>query len=297
MERIITYTAGPMDNGLTIKDFLIKNGFSHSLLVQLKKTPEGVTRNGIWLYFHDKLNTHDRIRVCIEEPKPSAHIEPENIPLDILFEDNDIVVINKGANMPVHPSMNHHSNTLANALAYHYKDMDSPFVFRCINRLDKDTSGLTIVAKNPLSAAILYRDMKNRQIRRVYYAIVEGKTPAEGTINIGISRVPGSTIMRFADPVHGERAVTHFKTIETKETTSLVECVLETGRTHQIRVHFSHIGHPLLGDYIYNPDNRDFSRQALHAGSLTFFHPITKEELQFTAPFPDDFKFWQATPS
>ncbi len=289
MNRRILHTVPAEFDKKTVKEFLSRFGYSHPVLVQLKKTPNSILRNGEWIYFHTQLNADDKLSVFIEETEVSENIVPSKLTFDIVYEDEDILVVNKPVNMPIHPSMNNYDNSLANALMHYYQSEDSPFVFRCINRLDKDTSGLTVIAKNPLSAAILYRDMTNHKIKRTYYALVEGHTKGNGTIDIGISRAPGSTIMRITDEEHGEKAITHYKTLCSFDTFSLVECHLETGRTHQIRVHMKHIGHPLLGDYIYNPSNQMMNRHALHGGKLDFVHPITKKELSFTAPFPPDF--------
>lgn len=289
MNRQITYIVPSEFDQRTVKDYLIYLGYSHPVLVQLKKTQNSIIRNNEWIYFHTKLNTQDSITIYIEETASSENIVATPLPIHIVYEDEDILVINKSANMPIHPSMNNYENSLANALMHYYGNAGSPFVFRCVNRLDKDTSGLTLIAKNPLSAAILYRDMTHRKIKRTYYALVQGTPPNVGTINVGISRAPGSTIMRVPDAINGETAITHYKTLQSSADFSLVECTLETGRTHQIRVHMKHIGHPLLGDYIYNPDNHLMSHHALHGGKLEFIHPITKKELMFSAPFPLDF--------
>lgn len=290
MDRQISYVIQEEYTGKTVKDFLLSQGYSHPVLVQLKKTQNSIMRQDEWLYFHSKLHTGDTITIYIEETTQSENIVATNLPIHIVYEDADIIVINKAANMPIHPSMNNYDNSLANALMYYYRTEKSPFVYRCINRLDKDTSGLTVIAKNPLSAAILYRDMTKHRIKRTYYALVSGKTEETGTIDVGISRLSGSAILRFADEKAGERAITHYQTIHSGPDYSIVKCQLETGRTHQIRVHMSHIGHPLLGDYLYNPDNHELPHHALHGGQLDFIHPTEKKEMHFTAPLPDIFK-------
>ena len=190
--------------------------------------------------------------------------------------------------MPVHPSLGNYENTLANGVAWYFERQGIPFVFRCINRLDRDTTGLLILAKNMLSGAVLSDQMKNRNIKRTYLALVSG-VPKEsaGTIDQPIARVPGSVLERHVSS-DGETAVTHYKVIRTFSDSSLVEFHLETGRTHQIRVHMKYLGHPLLGDFLYNPEDTRCSRQMLHSVSLAFIHPVTGEALRFDAPLPDD---------
>ena len=216
-------------------------------------------------------------------------IPPVRLPLDIIYEDEDIIVINKPAGMPVHPSINNYTNTLANGLAWYYQEQGKPFIFRCTNRLDRDTSGLTIIAKHMLSSNILSRMTVRHEIRREYLAIVRGSVqPAEGTISAPLSRKPGSVIERTVDFDHGERAVTHYHVVEETNGHSLVSLLLETGRTHQIRIHMKYLGFPLIGDYLYNPDMEYMQRQALHSCRLALNHPITGEKLEFRAPLPED---------
>ena len=202
------------------------------------------------------------------------------------------MVINKPAGMPIHPSMNNYYNSLANALAYYFEQQNCPFVFRCINRLDRDTSGLTIVAKHYVSAGMLSAMIANKAtsgITREYLAIAKGSVrPLEGTITAPLGRKEGSIIERTVDFENGESAVTHYRVLDEKNGHSLVSLILETGRTHQIRIHMKHLGYPLIGDYLYNPDMERIQRQALHAWKLIFRHPITGEILSFTAPLPKD---------
>lgn len=295
MERILEYYISQEDGGKSIKDFLQEQGFSRQNLVELKKIPESILLNGVWEYVTCKLTKGDMLRIQIKEEDSSEKIPPVELPFPIIFEDEDIVVINKPANMPIHPSLNNYENTLGNAAAYYFMQQGQPFVFRCINRLDRDTTGLTILAKHMVSCSMLQSDMVERRISREYLAIVEGVFEnTEGTIDAPIGRKEGSTIERIIDHENGERAVTHYRVLEQKESVAMLVLKLETGRTHQIRVHMTSIGHPLVGDFLYNPQNKDLSRQALHAWKLSFRHPITKKTLKLEAPVPDDMKtFWQ----
>lgn len=290
MERKIDYLITDQSHNKTIEQFLKTLGYPHQAIVQLKKTQEGIRRNGIWAYVNEKLNEGDVLSLHLVEEETETSIQPVYVPLDIVYEDEDLLVINKPANMPIHPSMNHYEGTLANGLLYYFKEQGEHFTFRCINRLDRDTSGLTIIAKHLLSAGILSRQVSKREIKRTYRAICQGKVSDNGTIDAPISRAHDSTIERCVNFEDGERAVTHYKRIayDAVKDLSLVELRLETGRTHQIRVHMKHIGHPIIGDFLYHPDFRYCARQALHSYSLSFVHPLSNQEMYFTAPLPED---------
>ena len=274
-----------------IQDYLKSKGYSASNIIDLKKYENGIMLNGVWAYMNQKPAVNDRLLVRVCENKKSENIVPVDIKLDVRYEDEDIIVINKGSDMPIHPSLNNYENSLANALMHYYNGEN--FVFRCINRLDKDTTGLTIVAKHFLSAGILNIAMQNRQIKRVYNAIVkdEGRLPDTDTIDLPIAREDDTLIKRKVSP-DGQRAVTHFKVLQRFEKYSLIELRLETGRTHQIRVHMSHIGAPLVGDYLYNEDDygKISVRPLLHSKSLEFIHPITGERMYLECDLPVDFK-------
>ncbi|MBP3677150.1 MAG: RluA family pseudouridine synthase, partial [Agathobacter sp.] len=276
----------------TIEQFLKAQEFPHQAIVQLKKTTQGILRNGTWAYVNEKLANGDTLTLHLVEDVAPSSIEPLYVPLSITYEDEDLLVIDKPANMPIHPSMNHHEGTLANGLMYYFKEKGQEFTFRAINRLDRDTSGLTIVAKHLLSGGILSRQVSTKEIKRTYHAICQGCLPESGTIDAPIARVADSTIERCVDFEKGERAVTHFKRIayDGEKNLSLVELRLETGRTHQIRVHLKHLGYPIIGDFLYNPDYTFCKRQALHSASLSFIHPITKKEMHFASPLPEDLK-------
>ena len=205
-----------------------------------------------------------------------------------VYEDDDILVVDKPADTPIHPSIGNYENTLANGIAWYFEQKGEPFVYRCINRLDRDTTGLIVLAKHALSAAVLSQAMRSREIHRTYQAFALGETAASGTIDAPIARLNGSLIQRTVDFASGERSVTHYRTLAHCSVFSHLELNLETGRTHQIRVHMAYIGHPLLGDTLYNKTPGTFPRQALHSASLSFVHPITGEPLNFHAPLPED---------
>lgn len=288
MNRIFHYQITENEQGTTVLDFLRKKGFSRHILSSMKADKEALTRNGQRIGGREQLLAGDYFRVRLLETVDSDGIVPVSMPLSILYEDEDILVINKPADMPVHPSIGNYTNTLANGVAAYLDAKDEHSPFRCINRLDRDTSGALILAKNAFSAAVLSTQMRNRQIRRTYLAVVEGITPPNGTISAPISRVDDSVIERHVDFLHGEPAVTHYERLEVKNEHSLLEIHLETGRTHQIRVHMGYIGHPLPADYLYHPVYDCFKRQPLHSLQLEFRHPVTDKPMCLLAPVSED---------
>ncbi|MDY2612659.1 MAG: RluA family pseudouridine synthase [Lachnospiraceae bacterium] len=289
MNRVIDYIIDEADDGLRIEQYLRRKGYSGQNLAEIKRMPKSVLVNGEHYYMKQELNTGDHLSIHICETKCSEKIPPIQIPLDIVYEDEDIIVINKPAGMPIHPSLNNYTNSMANALAWYYQEQGKPFIFRCCNRLDRDTSGLTVVAKHLVSGNILSDMVRRRDIHREYLAIVRGHvSPEAGTINAPLARKPGTIIERTVDWEQGETAITHYRLIEERNEHSLVSLRLETGRTHQIRIHMKYLGYPLIGDYLYNPDMEYIGRQALHSHRLSFTHPITGEPMEFTAPLPKD---------
>lgn len=289
MNRIFEYTITEENLPCTVGEFLKYKGFSRQIIIQLKKTEEGILLNNQWAYVRTPLKVNDIVTIRLLEETPSEHIVPVALPLDIVYEDEDILLVNKPADMPVHPSINNYDNTLANGIAHYYQVQGKTFVFRCINRLDRDTTGLLIIAKNALSASILSNQMKAREIHRTYLAVVSGIPKKESdTITAPIARKENSAIERCVDFINGERAVTHYQIVASKEDYSLLRLSLETGRTHQIRVHAKYMGNPLLGDYLYNPDFSRIQRVALHSYSLSFIHPLTGQPMKFSAPLPED---------
>lgn len=307
--RIFDYHISTTDTPSQIKSFLKKRGFSTHSMIVLKRQENSVIVNGFPVFLTYTLRPGDHLRVTLSEDASSEHVMPVELPLDILYEDEDLLVVNKPAGMPIHPSLNNYDNSLGNAVAWYYTQKGEPFVFRCINRLDRDTSGLTIIAKHMVSAGILSDKISHKTaagftdatiepadttIVREYLAIVRGSvTPAVGTIDAPLGRKEGSIIERRIDFAHGERAITHYRVLHEKNGHSLISLTLETGRTHQIRVHLKYAGLPLIGDYLYNPDMEHMNRQALHAYRLKFRHPITDELLEFTAALPADMRWME----
>jgi 23S rRNA pseudouridine1911/1915/1917 synthase len=240
-----------------------------------------------------KCHVDDEVTISIPDPEP-LHVEPEHIPLDIYYEDADVLVVNKPRGMVVHPAPGHMRGTLVNALLAHCKDLSGiNGVLRpgIVHRIDKDTSGLLMVAKNDLAHESLVNQLVNKTVTRKYEAIVHGVIPHDyGTIDAPIGRDPRDR-QSMAVVENGKEAVTHFRVLERFEHYTFVECQLETGRTHQIRVHMKYIGYPLAGDPKYGPRKTlPLDGQALHAGVLGFHHPRTGEYMQFKAPLPHEFE-------
>lgn len=288
MKRIFTYTIPSDFEGKNLLSFLKSKGYSSQIITHLKRTENGILLNGIWGRVRDILHSQDQLTITLIETESSDNIVPVNLPLNIVYEDEDLMIINKAADTPIHPSQGNYENTLANAVAFYFHEKGETFTYRCINRLDRDTTGLLIIAKHMYSASLLSNMVQNRAIHREYLAIATGCVPEEGCIEAPIGRVDGSTIERQVDFENGEYACTYFKRKAYQNGYSLVSLKLATGRTHQIRVHMKHIGHPLPGDFLYNPDYSAIQRQALHSHRLVFLHPITNQKMEFTAPIPED---------
>ena len=281
-------------NGKRIDKYLssVLDGKSRSY-IQGVIDEEKVNVNGKIVKSNYKLKTKDVIDLEIPEPT-ELKVTPENIPLDILYEDKDVIVVNKPQGMVVHPAPGAYDGTMVNALLYHCKDLSGiNGIIRpgIVHRIDKDTSGILVVAKNDNAHNILAEQLKDHSMTREYYALVEGVIKEdEGTINRPLARHPKERI-KISVVKGGREAITHFKVIERFKEYTLVKCILETGRTHQIRVHMAYIGHPLVGDPVYGYKKQKFKLQGqmLHAKVLGFIHPSTKEYMQFESPLPDYF--------
>lgn len=278
--REIIFKIDDKNSGLMIRDFLRNFGVSSALLTKLKQNENGIKLNGKFAKAIEVLKSGDNLTVNIKNSgKMPEKFECENV--KVAYNDEDILVLNKPPLMPVHESRNHRGDTLANVAACY---MESDCAFRAVYRLDRDTSGLVLIAKNELAASKLAG-----KIKKDYYAVVSGKFEGKGTIDLPIRRVQESIIERgvFDD---GERAVTHYEAIKTDGENTLLKLNLETGRTHQIRVHFSHLGAPLLGDTLYGGSCEKINRQALHCKTIYFTHPITHEKITVNSDFPKDFE-------
>lgn len=294
MRQTFTYEITKQDAGKSVEHYLRSRGFSRRLLIRLRKTENGLClgRDGEFPVYTTKLLTEgDLLTVRLSDDIPSGHIVPVRQEFKIVYEDRDLMVIDKPSGMPVHPSQGNFYNTLANGIAWYFSQRGEPFTFRAVNRLDRDTTGLLLIAKHGLCAALLSDMVARKAVKRQYMAVAAGKTDEEGTVCAPIARAEGSTIERCIDEARGEYACTHYRRLFycAENDCSLLLLTLDTGRTHQIRVHMKHIGHPLLGDFLYNPDYRLFARQSLHSFLLSFTHPLTGENLHFSAPPPPDF--------
>jgi 23S rRNA pseudouridine1911/1915/1917 synthase len=271
----IKITVGNDGDGMKTVDFLKNRAhFSASLVKRVKFG--GVSVNGEVVTMRRILKLGDVLEIKMPREQ-SKNVEPIRAPLDVVYEDEYLLIVNKSRSMPTHPSKGNSLITLANAVAYY---LGMPTVFRAINRLDRDTSGLVLIAKDAFSAGLLGKMMKNREITKKYTAVVSG-VPNEkhGIIDAPIAREREGDIKRVVRS-DGKRAVTEYELIELLEDgNSLCRVLLHTGRTHQIRVHFAHIGHPLVNDFLYGTRASDEETYRLHCSSLEFVHPITRKKL------------------
>ncbi len=281
--------------GMCVRQVLLqKYNFSTKMLKHVKYHTNGILVNNERCTVRRQLAVGDILTVCTEDLVSSPALEAVELPLQILYEDDDLVIPSKPAEMPTHPSHGHTNDTVANALAYRYLKQDIPFVFRPINRLDRNTSGLLLVARNKHAAGKLTQAMWDGRIAKTYFAVLDGEIASQGgTINACLHRTAQSIIIReICSPSvpDAEMAITVYTVLAVQNGHTLVEAHPLTGRTHQLRVHFASIGHPITGDNLYGMPSPLIARHALHARALTFPHPTTGQDLTFTAPLPNDFQ-------
>lgn len=280
--RIFTYTIEPEYDGVKLEQYLRSvHGYSGRIIISLKKKPEYVQYNGVHIRMVDPVFAGGSVQIQLED---QPHIPPNpDLKVEIVYEDDDVIVFDKPAGMPVHPSRNHALDTLGNYFSAHCVRTEQELIFRPVTRLDADTTGLCVVAKNALSCSKLSGKVDKEYIALVSSRCQIGEAAAlleeEGTIDAPLARVGGTAIKRCVDFGQGKQAVTHFKVLDRGEKYTLVKVWTETGRTHQIRVHFAYIGHPLAGDSLYGGDMSDFSGHALHCAKVSFLHPTMHDKV------------------
>lgn len=284
MTRKLQYAIPNEYSSKRVLDFLKHLGFSHRLITKLKQTPDGILLNGEHIRTIDPMSEGDVLEINLPTDKKESISIPVEMPLDIIYEDDDILVLNKPAMLAVHESHNHLGDTLSNAVAFHLKKEGKPSVFRAVGRLDKGTSGLMVCALNRYAASRL-----SGKIKKQYLAIATGIYEGEGTIDAPIYRPDPILTVRTVDE-RGEMAITHWTALKNDGENTLLRVKLETGRTHQIRVHFASLGTPLVGDTMYGTPDERICHQALHCCECRFIHPVKNEEMHFFCDMPDDMK-------
>ncbi|MPM18990.1 putative RNA pseudouridine synthase [bioreactor metagenome] len=288
MKSFTTYKIPPEHGGLTVETYLKQILNQSGRKIQKLTRKKGILLNNKPVFLQKKLTPADTLRILILEDV-SYGVQPEEGSINLLYEDDYMLVLNKPPYQLVHPAGRTNSGTLANHLAFHLKERGVVATARPLHRLDRETSGCVIFAKDANSQFQLEQQLKAGTLKRTYKALVNGTIePLSGTINAPIGahhQLPNRRAITSA----GEQAITHYKTIESYQEASLVELNLETGRTHQIRLHLTHIGHPILGDGMYGVRSPLITRQALHAAAITFHNLKDKRQLTVNAPLPDDF--------
>lgn len=281
-----TFNYRIQENDKTVKDILTeKLKFSGRLSRKLERTGK-ILLNGKAVKLNKSIFAGDELSIEFDEEED--RYAAVDIPINIIYEDDDLLVVDKPPHIVVHPTKSHQDNTIANGIAYYYKKNDIKRKVRFVNRLDMDTSGIVIIAKNPYAHNQLAAQMKSNKVEKYYYAVVEGLLKEdEGVIDAPIARLNPEDIIRVVHP-SGKECVTEFKKEETFKNMTLLRLKLVTGRTHQIRVHLKYIGHPLIGDSLYGEKSLLIDRQALHCYEMRFKHPLTNEDMIITCPLPED---------
>lgn len=285
---ILSYTVKNNSTIINVKQILKNEFLLSDRLIRKLKLNNKIYINSIPVSVNFKVNTNDVISVNIDFEEDNSNIVPTKMDLDIIYEDTAYLIINKPAGVPTHPSCLHYTNSLSNGIKYYFDSIDLKKKIRPVNRLDKNTSGIVVFAKNEYIQECLIRQMQNNIFKKEYIAILSGiLEKSVGTIDAPISRKDDSIIERCIS-INGDKAITEYKVIQTIKNNSLVLFKLKTGRTHQIRVHSQYLGHHILGDTLYGTSSSIINRQALHSYKINFIHPISKEKVTYIAPFPND---------
>ena len=288
--RYLTLSITPELAGAEVNTLLRRTlGLSGTVLRRIKWLEDGITLDGARVNVRVRVREGQTLAARLTPPAPASGVVPAEGPLDILYEDWDLIVLNKAPGVLVHPGHGHFDDTLGNFLMYHYKITGEESDFHPVHRLDKGTSGLVVIAKHPHAQEKLKKQLHSGAFRRVYLAVCDGAPPAlSGMIDAPIGQTEGSLMAREVRP-DGQPARTRYKVVRPLGSRTLLELELETGRTHQIRVHMAHLGCPLTGDFLYGTENRALiARPALHSAELELAHPVTGERLRFAAPLPAD---------
>lgn len=284
--RELVYTVTAEYDGQSLQSFLRRgNGYSTRMLARIKQIEHGMTADG------QPIRTIDRVavgqKIVLKLPEDVVEVEPVDLPLEVLYEDEAVMLMNKPPRIAVHPSAGRTEPTVANAVVAHYQKNGVSAAFRPLNRLDRNTSGLLLAAKNAHAAHVLSDARADGRLRKVYYAVALGRLEGGGTIDQPIRIREGSCIAREVGE-GGKPSVTHWQALASDGDITLLRVVIDTGRTHQIRVHMAWIGHPLAGDTLYGTDETQLSRHALHCAEMVFPHPESGETMRFDCPLPED---------
>ena len=291
MKKNMTYRIE--DGNITIKDFLLSNNISSKAISTLKKQVDGILVNGKVQFTNYKLQPNDILSINLDENNDYENIIATKMDLDILYEDDDIVIVNKSADITVHPSKKYFTNSLVNGLTYYYQNKNMDVKLHCITRLDKETSGCVLFAKNRIAANCLSNMVKQKEISKTYLSLASGKVSKQHfLISAPISRISKGNILRCVDFQTGKEALTECFLLEyyPSNDISLLKCLLHTGRTHQIRVHLQYINHPIVSDSLYNKSCNLLLRQGLHCYNIRFIHPISHQLIDVTSQLPADLK-------